>query len=80
MIYKVKAEEISFTTANTVYDSNLVRVYAAADSVVTVTTSGDAVVGSITIAGGSSELLEKDFTDTLTATSTISAVPVAYRT
>lgn len=76
MILKVLGNSVSFTTANTVSDSTLVRLYAAAASNVTI--SGT-VNGGFTMGAGTSEIIEKAATDTVTGSTTLIATPIAYR-
>lgn len=76
MILKVLGSSVSFTTANTVGDSTLVRLYAANASNVTI--SG-AVNGGFTMGAGTSEIIEKEATDTITGSTTLIATPIAYR-
>lgn len=78
MILKPLEEEISFTSANTVYGAKLVRVYAAANSFVTV--SGAEANTSFTMHQGSVEIVEKFPTDTITGTTTLRCTPVSYKT
>lgn len=76
MILKVLGSSVSFTTANTVGDSTLVRLYAANASNVTI--SGT-VNGGFTMGAGTSEIIEKEATDTITGSTTLIATPIAYR-
>lgn len=79
MIVKVNKPEIDVTTANTVYNSTLVRVYAAALAVVTVKDSGGNVRGSVTMPAGEIDIFEKLATDTIEATSVLKCSPAAYK-
>jgi len=76
-ILKLKGAKVDFTTANTVNDSNLVRVYAASASTVTVV--GDNA-GSFIMPAGGVTFIEKSASDTIAGTTTLSCTPVAYRT
>lgn len=78
MILKPLNEEISFTSANTVYDAKLVRVYAAANSVVTVVSTENANT-SFTMHQGTIEILEKLPSDTIAGTTTLKCTPVSYK-
>lgn len=78
MIIKPLQEEISFTSANTVYDSRLVRVYAAANSVVTIASTVNANT-SFSMHQGSVEIVEKLPSDTITGTTTLACTPVSYK-
>jgi hypothetical protein len=77
MILKPLEEEISFTSANTVYEAKLVRIYAAANSVVTVI--GADANTSFTMHQGSVEIVEKIPTDTIAGTTTLRCTPVSYK-
>ena len=79
-IVKVLNTEITVSTANTVYDSKLVRVYATANAILTVTDSEDNTIGTMTIPGGRVEYVEKSPTDTITANTAVLCVPVSYNT
>lgn len=78
MILKPLNEEISFTSANTVYDAKLVRIYAAANSVVTVVSTENANT-SFTMHQGTIEILEKLPGDTIAGTTTLKCTPVSYK-
>lgn len=73
---KVKNTEISVTTANNVYLSTVVRVYAAAQATITLK-SGVTTIGSFTLGAGQSEVIRKQTTDTLEATAAVLCVPVS---
>lgn len=78
-ITKVKATEIAVTTANTVNDASVVRVYASATAVLTVAnTSG--TIGTLTIPTGRVEYIEKKPTDTIAANVSVQATSVAHNT
>lgn len=78
MILKPLAEEISFMSANTVYDARLVRVYASANCVVTISSSESANT-SFTMHQGTVEIVEKLASDTIAGTTTIKCTPVSYK-
>lgn len=78
MILKPLAEEISFTSANTVYDARLVRVYAAANSIVTIASTENANT-SFTMHQGTVEIVEKLAGDTIAGTTTLKCTPVSYK-
>jgi hypothetical protein len=78
MIIKPLQEEITFTSANTIYDSRLVRVYAAANSVVTIVSTENANT-SFTMHQGTVEILEKLPTDTVAGTTSLRCTPVSYK-
>lgn len=73
-IIKVIGDEIDITSANTVNDSTLVRVYATNVSTITVGSSG-----SFTMPAGSVTFVEKATSDTLTASNTAVACAVSYK-
>lgn len=78
MILKPLQEEISFTSANTVYDSKLVRIYAAANSVVTIASTTTANT-SFSMQQGSVEIVEKLPSDTIAGTTTLACTPLSYK-
>jgi hypothetical protein len=78
MIIKPTDVEISFTSANTVYDAKLVRIYAAANSVVTIVSTENANT-SFTMHQGTIEILEKLPSDTIAGTTTLRCTPVSYK-
>jgi hypothetical protein len=73
-IIKVLGDEVDITSANTVSDARLVRVYAT--NVATITVGS---VGSFTMPAGSVQYVEKASTDTLTASNTAVACAVSYK-
>ena len=76
---KMIGQQISVTTANTVYNSSLVRVYAPNVTLVTTTDANNAVIGSMTMAAGGVETLVKNYTDTITANVALFCTPLAWR-
>lgn len=78
MILKPLQEEISFTSANTVYDSKLVRIYAAANTVVTIASSVNANT-SFTMHQGTTEIIEKLPSDTIAGSATLACTPLSYK-
>jgi hypothetical protein len=78
MILKPLQQEITFTSANTVYDARLVRVYAAANSVVTIVSAENANT-SFTIHEGTVEIIEKLPEDTVAGSTSLRCTPVSYK-
>lgn len=78
-IIKPLAEEIEVTTANTVSNSSLVRVFATSTTKVTLRNSSNVVLSSITVIGGEVIVLSKTPTDTLTSALPVLCVPIAFR-
>lgn len=78
MILKPLQPEITFASANTVYDSRLVRIFAAANSVVTITSTVNANT-SFTMPQGSIEVIEKLPGDTIAGTTSLACTPVSYK-
>jgi hypothetical protein len=76
MIIKVKGPAVSVSTANTVLDSTLVRIYAT--NAATITIAGT-VNGSFDMNQYQVEYVEKVTTDTITASAAVSCTPVSYR-
>jgi hypothetical protein len=79
MILKPINEEISVTSANTVYDSRLVRVYAPSANTLVTVASGNTVIGSFTMSADSVEIIEKNFEDTIESVNTTLCTPVSYK-
>lgn len=77
-IFKPLASEIAVTSANTVYDSKLVRVYSESQSVVTITDQSGSNT-SFTVPSGAVTIVEKDTTDTIAGSVSILCTPMAYR-
>lgn len=80
MIYKFSSNEVSISTANTVYDSPLVRCVnpTSGNVVVTVSVNSTVNVASFTILGNSEIVVEKSTSQRLQGTG-ILATPVAFR-
>lgn len=78
MIIKPIDTEISVTTANTVYNSKLVRVYATANTIVTIT-DGEGTNNSFTVPSGSVTIVEKGVSDTLSGSAAILCTPISYK-
>lgn len=76
-VYKLKGLQISIGSANTVANSNLVRVFCSSSGVLTIANT-TATYANVTLATNESMVVEKAATDTLAGTSMV-AVPVAFR-
>jgi hypothetical protein len=74
MIFKILGPEISIGTANTVANSNLVRVVNTGAAAVLNIGS----VGNVTVTNTEAVIVEKEPTETLTGTGMV-AVPIAFR-
>ena len=74
MILKVLGPEISIATANTVANSNLVRVINTGAAAVLNIGS----VGNVTVTNTEAVIVEKEPTETLTGTGMVAA-PIAFR-
>lgn len=75
---KVKGQERDLSTANTVSNSPIVRVFASSATVLTfANTSG--TYGTFSMAAGSDEVFIKEPTDTVASSATVKCVPVAYK-
>jgi len=80
MIIKPINTEITVSTANTVYDSALVRVYASANTVVTVEDVGaNTVIGTFTMPENTVEIVEKIKTHSISGDNNILCTPVSYK-
>ena len=80
MILKVRGDAVNFTAANTVNDSMIVRIYAAASSDVTIVSSNTELSnsGSFTMPAGGVEVIKKLPADTIAGTTTLSCTPIAF--
>lgn len=79
IVLKLAGPEVSVTTANTVGDCVLFRVFSPTDALITVRDANTAVIGSMTQPAGFVEIMEKRKTDTVEANTTIKCTPVAYK-
>lgn len=82
MLIKVKGNAEAVTTANNVSLSRYVRVFAAAAQTVTIA-AADAELsssGTFLMPAGGVEIVEKQPTDTIASSGTLSCTPVAIRT
>lgn len=78
-IIKVKGAGANVTSADTVSDSALIRIYASANTLITVDDPiANTTLGTFIMPNGSVEYIEKKTTDTVTANASISVTPVAY--
>ena len=82
MIIKLLTEEISLSTANTVSDARVVRIFNSTAGLVLLTRTSEAnvVYGSCTLPANTIHFVEKNPTDTLTANAAVLATSIAYTT
>jgi hypothetical protein len=79
MILKILGQEIAIGTANSVANSNLVRIVnTGAAATCNVAFSNGTVYASVTISNTESVVIEKGTTDTVTGAN-MKAAPIAYR-
>lgn len=81
MILKLKSSEVALTTASTVSSASVVRVYAAAESVVSLldtVANGSGVIGTVTMPSGSIAFFEKEPLEQLSASVSVQATSIAY--
>lgn len=76
MIIKVKGNAINVTTANTVSDASVVRIFAT--NAATITLAGD-TIGTFNMAINTVEIVEKQPSDTIAASAAVSCTPVSFR-
>lgn len=76
MIIKVKGNAINVTSANTVSDASVVRIFAT--NAATITLAGD-TVGTFNMAINTVEIVEKQPSDTIAASAAVSCTPVSFR-
>jgi hypothetical protein len=79
MIIKPLGTLISVTSANTVANSNLVRIHTTAITTVTVADSEGATKGTISIPANYVEIIEKATSDTIACSTAANCTPVAYK-
>lgn len=79
IILKPTGQQVDISTANTVHDSPLVRVYAPTEALVTYSSADDVVIGTMTMPAGFVEIMEKRRTDKLSANTVVWATPLAYK-
>lgn len=79
MIIKPTANLIAVTTANSVANSNLVRIHASTATTITIQTAAGGYVGTFTMPANSVEIVEKAATDTITSSAAANCTPVAYK-
>lgn len=75
---KVVGASVNVTTGDNVGSARLIRAYASAVTLVTVTTSADVTIGSFIMPAGSIEWIEKNPTDKLVANVSLQCTPGAY--
>jgi hypothetical protein len=79
MIIKPLGSLISVTSANTVANSNLVRIHTTNITTVTIADSNANVLGTISIPANFVEIIEKHATDTIACSASANCTPVAYK-
>jgi hypothetical protein len=79
MIIKPTKEQIEVTVEDTIEDSRLVRVYSPSANTLVTIASGNTIIGSFTMGADSVEIVEKNPTDTISASVTILCTPVSYK-
>ena len=78
MIIRVKGSAVAVTAANTVADSTLVRIHATNAATITVANTGG-TIGTFDMAQYGVEIVEKETSDTIAATASVSCTPVSYK-
>jgi hypothetical protein len=78
MIIKPLGEIVAVTTANSVANSNLVRIHTTTAITVTVANS-TATLGSFSMPANSVEIVEKAATDTIACSASANCTPVAFK-
>ena len=79
MIIKPLGTLIAVTSANTVANSNLVRIHTTSATTVTVADADANVLGTISIPANYVEIIEKKATDTIACSAAANCTPVAYK-
>jgi hypothetical protein len=82
MLIKPISTEISLSTANTVSDARVVRVFNNTGGTVLITRTSAAaiVIGTCSLQANSVHFIEKNPSDTLTAAAAVLATSIAYTT
>jgi hypothetical protein len=82
MITKILSTEISLSTANTVSDARVVRVFnnTGGNILITRSNSSAVVLGTCTLQANSVTFVEKNPSDTLTAAAAVLATSIAFTT
>lgn len=78
-IIKPTANQITLTTANTIYGSSIVFVSAINAALLTLTDSGNTTIGTFTLPANQYIYVQKNPTDTITANVAVYATPAGYR-
>jgi hypothetical protein len=78
-IIKPSANQITLTTANTIYGAPVVFVSANASALITITSNASVVTGTFVIPANQYIFVQKLPTDTLTANVAVSATAASYR-
>ncbi len=78
-IVKPTANQITLTTANTVYNSALVYLASTTATLITITNANSVVTGTFVVPASQFLFVQKAATDTLTANVAISASPAVAR-
>lgn len=78
MIIKPLGELIAVTSANTVANSNLVRIHTSTAITVTIASSGN-TVGSFSMPANTVEIVEKAALDTIACSASANCTPVAFK-
>lgn len=76
---KVLAPLVSVTTGNNVGSARLVRAYASANTLVTVTDAADVTIGTFVMPGGSVEVIYKGADEKIVANVALSCSAIGYR-
>lgn len=80
MIIKPHNIEIEVSAANTVYDAPLVRVYASANTVITIEdVAANTTISTFTMPENTVEIVEKIKTHSISGDNSILCVPVSYK-
>lgn len=78
MIIKPLGELVVVTTANSVANSNLVRIHSTAATTVTIA-NGSGTIGSFSMPANSVEVVEKAALDTIACSAAANCTPVAFK-
>lgn len=80
-IIKLKGTETGVTSATTLDNAQLIRVYATANASITITdVAANTAIGSFTVPEGRIEYVEKKAADTIESDVEVLCTPIAHNT
>lgn len=77
-IVKVIGTEIALSTANTISNASLVRIFNNTAGAALITRANGGTIGTVTLAAGEVIYFQKNFSDTIASNTAVRAVSVSY--